>query len=248
VWAFWIACGLAAVGGISPLLLGGGSNRIYGVILPFAVAAIAFGASAVLYRQGKALITAVYFLASLAIVYGILALIAVPLRLAVVGTCPPGPAPCAAGLEHAMTGAEDTALTFAIGIGIVAIFTGFFALVILYRRQPAIPPPSPPVRSIPSAATSAPVETTAPPAPASTPEIASKPEPVVAEPELDELPPPKEELELPAPTEALELPAPADSAATHEDAPPAPAMRRNPRRRRASRAPTESPPAPNIDA
>ncbi len=236
VWGFWIACALAAVGGVAPFVLGGGSNRISGVVFPFALAAIALGACAVFYRQGRPATTALYFVASLAIVYGILALVAVPLRLAVVGTCPPAPARCALGLERPLTGAEDTALAFAIGMGIVAILTGFFALVMLYRRHSVVPQPAPPVRRMDPVATSAPAESDAPAAPA------SKPEPVAAEPK------PEPELELPAPAEPLELPAPAEAPYADGDAPPAVPMRRNPRRRRTSKAPPESPPAPNIDA
>jgi hypothetical protein len=248
-WAFWVACGLAIVGGVAPFLLGGGSNRISGVIFPFALAAIALGACAMLYQQGRPVTTGLYFVASLAIVYGILALIAVPLRLAVVGTCPPEPARCAIGLERPLTGAEDTALAFAIGMGIVAILTGFFALVVLYRRDSVIPAPTPPARRIDPVVMSAPAETTPPPVPASESEMALEPEPIVAKPEPElELPAPVEELELPAPPEAPELPAPAEAAVTHEDAPPAAPARRIPRRRRTSKAPLESPPAPNIDA
>jgi hypothetical protein len=244
VWAFWISCGLAAVGGIAPFLLGGGSNRISGVVFPFAVGGIALGACALLYRQGRPVTTALYFLASLAIVYGILALIAVPLRLAVIGTCPPEPARCALGLERPMTPAEDNALAFAIGMGIVAILTGFFALVMLYRRQSVIPAPIPPMRRIDPVVKSAPAETAPPPAPAPKPEIATEPEPVVAAPE----PQPEELQELPAPAETLELPAPAPTGVTNEDPPPVAPARRNPRRRRTSKATLESPPTPNIDA
>ena len=42
--------------------------------------------------RGRSLAATLYFVAGLAIVYGILAMVAVPLRLAVVGTCPPAPA------------------------------------------------------------------------------------------------------------------------------------------------------------
>ena len=243
LWAFWIACGLAAVGGVAPFLLGGGSNRISGVVFPFAVGAIALGACAVLYRQGRPVTTALYFLASLAIVYGILALIAVPLRLAVVGTCPPEPARCALGLERPMTAAEDTALAFAIGMGIVAILTGFFALVMLYRHQSVIPAPIP-VRRIDPVVKRAPAETAPPPAPEPKLEIAPEPEPVAAAP-----PPEREALEeLPAPVETLELPAPAEATSPNEEAPAAAPARRNPRRRRTSKPTPETPPAPNIDA
>jgi hypothetical protein len=216
-------------------VLGGGSNRISGVVFPFALAAIALGACAVFYQQGRPVTTALYFVASLAIVYGILALVAVPLRLAVIGTCPPAPAQCGLGLERPLTAAEDTALAFAIGMGIVAILTGFFALVMLYRRRSVIPPPGPPLRHMDPVATSAPAEFAAP-APGS--KLAVAPVSVAAEPQP----------ELPAPAETLELPAPAEAPQADGDASPAAPLRRNPRRRRTSKAPPESPPAPNIDA
>jgi hypothetical protein len=236
LWAFWIACGLAAVGGIAPFLLGGGSNRISGVVFPFALGAIALGACAVLYRQGRPVTTALYFLASLAIVYGILALVAVPLRLAVIGTCPPEPARCALGLERPLTGAEDTALAFAIGMGIVAILTGFFALVVLYRKS-MIPPVIPPTRRIEPVMTSAPVAAAPSPAPESKPETAREPEPAATEPER--------QLELSPPAEALELPAPTPEEAAEPNV-SAPATR--PRRRRTPRATPDVPPPPTSDS
>jgi len=237
LWAFWIACGLAVVGGVAPFLLGGSSNRISGVVFPFALGAIALGACAVLYPRGRSLTTGLYFLASLAIVYGILSLVAVPLRLAVIGTCPPEPARCALGLERPLTGAEDTALAFAVGMGIVAILTGFFALVILYRGPAVTPPPTPPARRIVPPATSAPAETAPPPAPASKPEIAPEPEPVVVE--------PVPRLELSAPAEELELPAPTPEEAAEPNV-SAPATK--PRRRRTPKATPDVPTPPNIDA
>jgi hypothetical protein len=147
--AFWFACGLAVVAGVVPLVFGGGSNRIGGVLIPFAVAAILLAACALLYTQGRPITTLLYFLASLAIVYGMLAILTLPLRLAVIGTCPPAPAACTSGLERPMTSGESTALGLTIGLGIVAILTGFFALVSLYRRvAPAPPVPTPPTRRI----------------------------------------------------------------------------------------------------
>jgi hypothetical protein len=247
VWAFWIACGLTAVGAIVPFVLGGTSSRMNGVVLPYALGAIALGACAVLHRRGRLTITALYFLASLAIVYGMLAMIAVPVRLAVVGTCPPEPVRCALGLERPLTSAEDTAMSFAIGMGIVAILTAFFGLVVLYR-QTAIGPLTPRARRIDAVAPTATEAAPTPAAPPSTPVVAER-EPVIPRPEPElELPPPAEELELPAPAEALELPAPAAEAATHEnDGSAASPARRNPRRRRASRTTPDSPPPPNID-
>jgi hypothetical protein len=234
VWAFWIACGLTALGAVAPLVLSGGSNRI-GVVYSFVLAAVALGACAVLYQQGRSVATALYFVAGLAIVYGILSLISVPLRLAVVGTCPPEPARCALGLERPLTGEETTALGFAGGMGIVGILTGFFGLVMLYRGLKAsVLPSAPPARRIAPVADAprppAP-ETVASPEPA-TPEPAA-PEPAV---ELDELPAAAEPLELPAPT--------AEEAAEPNSSAPA----TKPKRRRTPKAKSDVPTPPTSDS
>jgi hypothetical protein len=233
LWAFWLACGLSAVAGVAPLVLGGGSNRISGVVIPFALAAVLLGACALLYAQGRPIATLLYFLASLAIVYGMLAMLTLPLRLAVIGTCPPAPAACTSGLERPMTSGESTVLGLAVGLGIVAILTGFFGLVTLYRRDTGArhdAAPTPPVRRI------APVgDKTQAPAEAVTPEPAASPTPVATEPEAA----PETMLELAAPVEPLELPA-VGTADPAEVAPPA--LKPKPRRRRAPRSP--APPTP----
>jgi hypothetical protein len=234
LWAFWIACGLTAVGAVAPLVLSGGSNRI-GIVWAFGLAAVALGACAVLYKQGRSVVTALYFVAGLAIVYGILSLIAVPLRLAVVGTCPPEQARCALGLERPLTGEETTALGFAVGMGIVGILTGFFALVMLYRGLKAsVLPSAPPARRI------APVGDAPPQAPAAQPVAAPEPVAPEAAAELDELPPPAEALELPAPT-------PEEATEPNVSAPPPPPAPK-PRRRRTPKAPPDVPTSPTSDS
>ena len=241
LWAFWIACAVSAVAGVAPYLLAGGSSRISGVVFPFALAALALGACAVLHEQGRPLATMLYFLASLAIVYGILAMLAVPLRLAVIGQCPPEPMPCGIGLERPMTGGETTALGFAVGMGIVAILTGFFGLVTLYRRAQAPTPSTPPVRSIAPVGTRPPAGATPRPTPA--PATASQPEPEL------ELPAHEPDLELPAHSRESQLPDPtsAGSLDTSSAAPP-PAPPRKPQRPRVAKSPPEPPTAPNSDA
>ncbi len=250
VWALWIACGLAAVGGLAPLVLGGGSNRINGALIPFAVAAIGLGACALLYQQGRAVTSGLYFVASLAIVYGILAMLAVPLRVAVLGTCPPAAASCAAGFERPMTGGETTAMGFAVGMGIVAILTGFFGLVTLYRRQTVVLPLTPPVRRIAPVGTRTPAEEG--PASPAAPPTAPEPEAQIAS-EVP-TPQPEPELELPAHAAELELPAHAEELETGEAAPaPAPeavpetstASARKPPRRRTPKAPPPDSPSPS---
>lgn len=235
VWAFWLACALAVVAALAPLVFGGGSNRLGGAVVPFAVAAVALGACAFLFTLGRPIATGLYFIASLAIVYGILAMIAVPLRLAVLGTCPPAPAPCGAGLERPLTGAENTALGFAVGIGVVAILTGFFGLVTLYRR---LAPPAtftPPARRIAPIAAKTPAEAVATPAPTPTPPPEPEPAPAAESPQL----------ELAAPVEALELPE-VGTADTVEAAPPAPQP--TPRRKRVPKIRPDTPTPPDTDA
>jgi hypothetical protein len=244
VLAFWLACGLAAVGGVVPLLLTGTSGRVNGVIVPFGLAAIALAACAALYGQGRTFTSLIYFVAGLAIVFGILSLLAVPVRLSLVGTCPPSPAQCPVGFERPMTGAETLSLQFAIGMGIAAVLVGFFGLVALYRHLDAARPELPPMRRIPPvrdsrAAASAPVA-----APEPTPTAAELPAP---EPEL-ELPAPEPQLELPAPKAEPELPAPEPELTPHVEPPeagdagPAPAPKPRPKRKRTPRAKSDSTP------
>ncbi|MGH7764425.1 MAG: hypothetical protein ACREOM_08420 [Candidatus Dormibacteraceae bacterium] len=256
IWAFWLACGVAAVAGILPILLAGTSGRVNGVIVPLWAAAIAFGACAILQGYGRAIVTGVYFVAGLATGYGILSIAAVPLRLAVLGTCTPSPAACAAGAERPLTSAENSGIAFAAALGIIALLVGFVGLATLYRRlnkgqvasrppmrrilpfasKPSEPPPQPPVRRIPPVTYSSATEPEAIPTPAETPPTAA----AAGEPEL---PAPEPQLELPAPAQELELPA-------HVDSPPAPgatpslqAAATRPRRKRRSE-PIEEPPPP----
>src|SRR6266566_2777094 len=136
MWAFWIAAALAAIGALAPLAFTvGAHSRIGGVAIPFGVAAVALAINAVIYHQGRTVAVALYFVAGLAIVYGILAMLAVPLRLAVVGTCPPAPAHCPIGFEPQLTSGENSGLGTATFCGILAIFVGFYGLVMLYRRS-----------------------------------------------------------------------------------------------------------------
>src|SRR6266851_256004 len=135
MWAFWVAAALAAIGAVAPLSFSiGAHSRLQWVIVPFGIAAVVLGINAVMYHQGRSLAAALYFFAGLAIVYGILAMVAVPLRLAVVGTCPPAPARCPLGYEQPLTSAENSGLALASFCGILAIFVGIYGLLMLYRR------------------------------------------------------------------------------------------------------------------
>ncbi len=169
IWSFWAAAAFVALGGAIPFLVGGSSSRIASVFIPFAVAALAFAACALIHEQGRALTSALYLLAGLAIVYGFLTMFALPLQLAVLGTCPVAPQPCPGGLQHPLTVAENTGIGAAAAFGIAALFIGFFGLVVVYRRSaPGAPSAKPPVRTIPPV--------TPRPAPAATPAAVEVPE------------------------------------------------------------------------
>jgi hypothetical protein len=134
--AFWAAAGLAAIGGIGPLIAAAGhTNRLAGIVVPFLGAAGAYGVLAVLYRRGRSFAALVYFIGGLAIAYGLLLVLAIPLRIAVEGSCPPAPQRCAAGEELQLSSVETLGLSIAVGFGALALLTGFFGLLALYRRK-----------------------------------------------------------------------------------------------------------------
>ena len=173
-WTLWAAAALAALGGLAPLVFGGTSSRIALVIIPFGIGAVIFAACAFLPNQSRGLTAILYFVGGLAVVYGLLSMLSLPVRLAVLGTCPAPPARCTTGLPIPLTNGENTGLGVAAAFGIIAIFLGFFGLVTLYRRSGVAAAP-PPVRTIPPVAP--PPAAATPPSP---PPAASPPEPVAA--------------------------------------------------------------------
>ena len=198
IWSFWAAAAFAALGGAIPFLIGGSSSRIASVFVPFAIAALAFAACALVHEQGRAITSALYLLAGLAIVYGLLTMFALPLQLAVLGTCPIPPQPCPSGLQHALTVPENTGIGAAAAFGIAGLFIGFFGLVVVYRRaSAAVASVAPPVRTIPPVAPR-PVK----PAPVEAPKSEDGARPAEPEAEMRELPEPEPELELPPHEEA----------------------------------------------
>ncbi|HSP09908.1 MAG TPA: hypothetical protein VLU92_09975 [Candidatus Dormibacteraeota bacterium] len=247
IWAFWLACAVAVAAGVAPIVLAGTSGRESLVIVPMLVAAAAYAGCALLQSQGKVVATALYFLAGLATLYGALSMLAVPLRLAVIGTCRPAPAVCAAGLERPLTAAENSGIGFAAALGIVAVFLGFFGLVTLYRRLNAGMPATPTARRIlPFAPARTPEPAQPPPVRRIPPVVHSRPAaPEIAGPEPPpELAAPEPQLELPAPAPELELPPHVDVSQPAEAATePAPASR--PRR---NRKPLKDPTTPDTSA
>jgi hypothetical protein len=142
VWGFWLACGLAAAGGAAPYLLSlGSSSRISGVIVPFAIGAVALGLDALMHQRGRMFAALVYLVAGLAIAYGILAMFAVVVQLTILGTCPPAPASCASGLQRALSNGEANSFTIALVAGVLALLFGFFGLLMYFRRTSQTPAP-----------------------------------------------------------------------------------------------------------
>jgi hypothetical protein len=135
--SFWAAAGLAAIGGIGPLIAAAGhTNRLAGIVVPFLGAAGGNIVLALLYRRGRSFIALVYFVSGLAIAYGLLLVLAIPLRIAVEGSCPPAPQRCTAGMELQLNSAETLGLSIAVAFGVAALLTGFFGLLTLYRHKP----------------------------------------------------------------------------------------------------------------
>lgn len=136
LWSFWVACGLAATGAIAPVVLEAGDiGRASGVAIPFGIAAVLMAAIALTYPSGKALATALYILAWLAVVYGILRMIAIPLQQAVAGSCLVSPSGCAAGFSSPFSGGQGIATVVGIVAGGLAVQVGYFGLRALYRTS-----------------------------------------------------------------------------------------------------------------
>jgi hypothetical protein len=188
-WTLWLAAALLVVGGLTPFFFGGTSSRIDSVLLPFWIGAAVFAACAFLPNQSRGVTALLYFVGGLAVVYGLLSIFSLPVRLAVLGTCPALPARCTTGLPRPLTDGENNGLGSAAAFGLLAIFLGFYGLVTVYRRStPA--PTTPPARTIP-------------PVMAPTHEavaVAPAPAPTKPDAETEEAP------ELPAPEELPELP------------------------------------------
>ena len=66
----------------------------------------------------------------------LLLVLAIPLRIAVEGSCPPAPQRCAAGQELQLSSVELLGLSIAVAFGAAALLTGFFGLLALYRHKP----------------------------------------------------------------------------------------------------------------
>ncbi|HYM67495.1 MAG TPA: hypothetical protein VEW68_09405 [Patescibacteria group bacterium] len=149
-WGFWAACVVAVAGGITPTLLAGTGGRVSGVIYTFWFGALAMAGCALFEHRGRFLTTVLYLAGSLAIVYGILGMVAVLLQMTVLTPCPPAPATCEVGYSRPLSSSENTGLDYAMGLGFLAVGFGFTGMVANYRRYRNRKPvqSAPPVRRI----------------------------------------------------------------------------------------------------
>ena len=207
VWSLWAAAALAVIGGLMPFVFGGTSSRVDNALVPFLVGAVAIAACALVHAQSRTFAAILFFVGGLAIMFGLLTMFSLPVRLAVLGTCPALPAPCTTGLPRPLTDGENTGMGAAAGFGLTAVFLGFYGLVTLFRR-PMVEPAAPPMRTVrqaPTPAPAAPAQAAPEPAPAeparAEPEPAAVREPegaAVKEPEGASQKEPEEAPELPA--------------------------------------------------
>jgi len=155
-YLLWSACGLSAAAAVAvvALPLGGGVNRIAGVGIALALAAAAAATLALVPTLERALSLILYGVAALALTYSLMSLASLPLRLTVIGSCPPAPEACPPGFERAITGGEMLGVEAGITLGILALLVVVTAMEVRYRprlriigrapQRSAEPAPAPP--------------------------------------------------------------------------------------------------------
>lgn len=158
VYLLWGACALSVVAAFAVILfpLGGGLNRIYGVAAAFAIAAGAAAALALAAGIDRVLSLVLYGVTALALTYGLMSLASLPLRLAVIGTCPSAPLGCPVGFEPPMTGGETLGVEAGVALAILALLAALAAMELRYqprlrifgrtqaRRETSVAPAPPP--------------------------------------------------------------------------------------------------------
>jgi hypothetical protein len=142
-WCLLAGCVLSAAGAVIVLVApGGGTNRIAGVALPFALSAVAQVANVVTRRRSGWLSGLLYAVAVLAILYGVILAVSVPLRLAIEGPCQPAPAPCPLGFDLPIRAGENIAVYAAVVSGALSMVITFVALELQFRpRRRWVPAP-----------------------------------------------------------------------------------------------------------
>jgi hypothetical protein len=135
-WCLWVACVLSAAGGVVALAApAGGINRLSGMALPFAVSAAAQAANALTQRRIGLWSGLLYGAAALAILYGVILALSVPVRLTIEGSCQPAPAPCPLGFDVPITSRENVAIYAAVICGGLSLLTNFVAAELQFRPR-----------------------------------------------------------------------------------------------------------------
>ena len=143
-WLLLGACATAVGALLAALLpLTAGCDRIAGAALPFAVAAAALLVLALITTLEGWISMTLYALAALATTYGAAVLASLPLRLAVLGTCPTTATACSIGYEPPMTSLEQAGVNVGITLAVVALLALLGAVEV--RHHPRLrlfgPPP-----------------------------------------------------------------------------------------------------------
>jgi hypothetical protein len=144
----WLAVAAAVAGAVIVVLAPGvNANRVAVVAVPFAVAAALLAANGLAWQRIGLIGAALYGVAALAIFYGIILALSVPVRLTVEGLCPRSAKTCPVGYDYPITNGENFAVYAALVAGAFAMLFVFFAVELRYRRRrrpPQLPQPPPP--------------------------------------------------------------------------------------------------------
>jgi hypothetical protein len=135
-WCLLVGCVLTAAGGVIVLAApAGGANRVSGVALPFAVGAVAQLANVLTRRRSGWWSGLLYAVAVLAILYGVILAVSLPLRLTIEGPCQPAPAPCPLGFDLPIRAGETIAVYAAVVCGLLSMVVDFVAVELQFRPR-----------------------------------------------------------------------------------------------------------------
>ncbi len=135
-WCLLVGCVVIAAGGVIVLVApAGGTNRVSGVVVAYAVSAVAQLANVPARRLNSWASGLLYALAVLAILYGVILAVSLPLRLTIEGACQPAPAPCPLGFDVPITAGENVAVFAAVICGAVSMLIVFVAAELQFRPR-----------------------------------------------------------------------------------------------------------------
>jgi hypothetical protein len=135
-WCLLVGCVLTAAAGVIVLVApAGGANRVSGVALPFAVSAVAQLVNVLTRRRSAWLSGLLYAVAVLAILYGVILAVSVPLRLTIEGPCQPAPASCPLGFDLPIRAGETIAVYAAVVCGLLSMVVDFVAVELQFRPR-----------------------------------------------------------------------------------------------------------------